>query len=60
MTDIPMAVAGNDTLDRGRVWVVTYLVTTGVVLVLMMLAGLAMRLAQSGWLALDPALFYER
>jgi len=59
MTDIPMAAASDDTLDRGRLWVVTYLVTTGVVLILMMLAGLAMRLAQSGWLALDPALFYE-
>ncbi len=47
------------TADRGRLWVVLYLATTGLVLLLMMLAGLWMRLAQSGWLYTDPALFYE-
>jgi len=46
--------------DRATPWVVIYLVTTGVVLLLMMLLGLLMRLVQSGWLALDhPALFYQ-
>jgi cytochrome c oxidase subunit 1 len=59
MTDMAMAAGHDDTYDRGRLWVVLYLVTTGVVLLLMMLAGLVMRLAQSGWLALDPELFYQ-
>ncbi|MCL7466566.1 cbb3-type cytochrome c oxidase subunit I [Phaeovulum sp. NW3] len=45
--------------DRGRLWVMLYLAATGLVLILMMLAGLLMRLAQSGWLPLDPALFYQ-
>ena len=47
------------TTDRGRLWVVLYLATTGLVLLLMMLAGLWMRLAQAGWLYTDPALFYQ-
>ncbi len=59
MTDMAMAADRTDSFDRGRLWVVLYLVATGVVLILMMLAGLAMRLAQSGWISLDPALFYE-
>jgi len=50
---------GAETADRGRLWVVLYLATTGLVLLLMMLAGLWMRLAQSGWLDTDPALFYQ-
>lgn len=43
----------------GRVWVVGYLAITGVVVLLMMVLGLLMRLSQSDWLVLDPALFYQ-
>ena len=50
---------GSVSTDRGRFWVVLYLATTGVVLLLMMLAGLWMRLAQAGWIYTDPALFYQ-
>ena len=32
--------------DRGRLWVVLYLATTGLVLLLMMLAGLVMHTSQ--------------
>ncbi len=46
-------------VDRGRSWVLLYLATTGLVVILMMVAGLLMRLAQAGWLGLDPALFYQ-
>lgn len=53
---VPGAVA---TADRGRFWVMVYLATTGLVLILMMIFGLLMRLSQSGWLVLDPALFYQ-
>lgn len=35
------------------------LALTGVVLLLMILLGLLMRMAQSGWLALEPDLFYQ-
>jgi len=45
--------------DRGRLWVVAYLATTGLVLLLMMAAGLWMRLAQAGWFDTDAALFYQ-
>lgn len=45
--------------DRGRLWVVLYLAATGLVLLLMMLAGLWMRLAQAGWVYTDPALCYQ-
>jgi len=45
--------------DRGRLWVTLYLATTGAVILLMMVLGLVMRLAQSDWLMLDPALFYQ-
>lgn len=51
----PIAAAG----DRGRPWVVFYLATTGVVIFLMMVFGLIMRLAQAGWLVLEPTLFYQ-
>jgi len=47
------------TTDRGRLWVVLYLATTGLVILLMMLAGLWMRLTQAGWVYTDPALFYQ-
>ncbi|WP_137128454.1 cbb3-type cytochrome c oxidase subunit I [Roseomonas sp. HF4] len=36
-----------------------YIAVTALVLVLMMVLGVLMRLAQSEWLALDPALFYQ-
>lgn len=35
-----------------------YVVTVGLVLLLMMLLGLTMRLTQAQWLSLDPGLFY--
>lgn len=50
---------GTATTDRGRLWVVLYLATAGLVLLLMMLAGLWMRLVQAGWVDTDPALFYQ-
>lgn len=45
--------------DRGRTWVVLYLATAGVVILLMMIFGLLMRLAQSGWITLGDAFFYQ-
>ena len=39
--------------------VVAYIAVSGVVLLLMMLLGLALRLAQAEWLAMPPDLFYE-
>jgi len=45
--------------DRGRTWIVLYLATAGVVILLMMVFGLVMRLAQSEWIALDPAFYYQ-
>ncbi|MCC7016889.1 MAG: cbb3-type cytochrome c oxidase subunit I [Rhodospirillales bacterium] len=59
MAEAMIAPDGATTANRGRSWVVLYLATTGLVLLLMMLAGLVMRLAQARWLALDPALFYQ-
>lgn len=59
MADVAMAPAAVETAGRGRFWVMIYLAATGLVLILMMLAGLLMRLAQAGWLGLDPALFYQ-
>lgn len=51
---------GQDTTAQsGRFWVVTYLAITGLVLLLMMVFGLLMRMAQAGWLAIEPDLFYE-
>jgi cytochrome c oxidase subunit 1 len=38
--------------------VLAYLAVSGVVLLLMMLFGLTMRLAQAQWISLDPAAFY--
>lgn len=46
-------------VQRERLWVLSYFAITGIVLILMMVLGLLMRLAQSGWLGLDPALFYQ-
>ncbi|WP_111735888.1 cbb3-type cytochrome c oxidase subunit I [Roseovarius amoyensis] len=53
------ALPGKVTTDRARLWVTLYLATTGIVLLLMMLLGLLMRMAQSGWLYIDSALFYQ-
>jgi cytochrome c oxidase subunit 1 len=39
--------------------VVAYLGISGVVLLLMMLLGLALRLAQAEWVSIPPDLFYE-
>jgi len=59
MADATLPRIDTSTAGHGRLWVVIYLATTGLVLLLMMLAGLWMRLAQAGWLASDPALFYQ-
>jgi cytochrome c oxidase subunit 1 len=51
---------GNEALGRDeRVVLDVYLVTALAVFILMMLLGLAMRLAQSAWLDLAPDLFYR-
>lgn len=44
---------------RERLALNLYLITALVVLVLMMVFGLLMRLAQSAWLNLDPSFFYQ-
>lgn len=59
MADIPAQAGGAARALPGRLWVGLYLAITGPVLVLMMLLGLVMRLAQGGWLDLEPALFYQ-
>lgn len=41
-----------------RYAVLAYLAVVGIVLLLMMLFGLGLRMAQSGWLPLEPAWFY--
>jgi cytochrome c oxidase subunit 1 len=41
-----------------RTAVLAYLAVAGVVLLLMMLFGVVMRMAQAQWIALDPAAFY--
>lgn len=52
--------AGNLHMETsGRKLVVANMIVAGLVLLLMMLAGVFMRLAQGGWLALDPNLFYQ-
>ncbi|HEU0215728.1 MAG TPA: cytochrome C oxidase subunit I, partial [Stellaceae bacterium] len=48
--------ARNQIGARGAV--LAYLAVCGVVLLLMMLFGLTMRLAQAQWISLDPAVFY--
>jgi cytochrome c oxidase subunit 1 len=53
-----IAIPHRTETQGARYAVLAYLVTCGVVLLLMMLFGLTMRLAQSGWITLDPALFY--
>lgn len=59
MAEASMVPGAVQAADRGRFWVLVYLATTGLVLILMMIFGLLMRLSQSGWLVLDPALFYQ-
>lgn len=51
--------AGIVSADRATFWMVVYLGATGLVLLLMMLLGLLMRLARSGWFHFDPAVFYQ-
>lgn len=51
------AVAARDEIGA-RTAVLAYLAVSGVVLLLMMLFGLMMRLAQAQWISLDPAVFY--
>jgi len=59
MTEVIVERQAQASEQTGRIWVISYFAITGVVLLLMMVLGLLMRLAQSGWLALDPALFYQ-
>ena len=49
----------NTSAGDSRVWVVSYLAITGLVVLLMMVLGLVMRLVQAEWLGLEPALFYQ-
>ncbi|MCC7321385.1 MAG: cbb3-type cytochrome c oxidase subunit I [Rubellimicrobium sp.] len=61
-TESAMEKAGNRALgpDRaGRIWIAANLATTGIVLLLMMLFGVLMRMAQGGWITLYPDLFYQ-
>ncbi|MGH7060800.1 MAG: cbb3-type cytochrome c oxidase subunit I, partial [Stellaceae bacterium] len=51
------AVAARNEIGA-RTAVLAYLAVCGVVLLLMMLFGLTMRLAQAQWISLDPAVFY--
>ncbi len=51
------AVAGRSAIGA-RAAVLAYLAVCGVVLLLMMLLGLTMRMAQAQWINLDPAFFY--
>src|SRR5262252_5899594 len=62
MTISPTALATGTARDvQGGInpAVVAYLGISAVVLLLMMLLGLALRLAQAEWLSMPPDLFYE-
>jgi len=54
-----VAGAARDVSPGVNPCVVAYIAVSGVVLLLMMLLGLALRLAQAEWLAMPPDLFYE-
>ncbi len=49
---------GSRTEISARAAVVAYLAVSGLVLLLMMLLGATMRMAQAQWIDLDPGLFY--
>jgi len=49
----------QDAASSGRGAVVAYLVTVGIVLLLMILLGLLMMTQHAGWFELDPAFFYQ-
>lgn len=49
----------TSTRDSSALTVKVYLLTSVVVIVVMMLAGLLMRTAQAGWIELAPDLFYQ-
>jgi len=53
-----MAVAAGRTAINPRAAVLGYLAVSGIVLLLMMLLGLMMRLAQAQWIAVPPNFFY--
>ena len=57
-TPNPYAPDAGITLPERRV-VLAYLAVTGLVLVLMMIAGLLMRLSQAEWITLPPQWFYR-
>ena len=59
MSEIHAEMQSGTATGDGRIWVVGSLAITGLVLLLMMLLGLVMRLAQAEWLGLDPTLFYQ-
>ena len=51
--------AARDITPGVNAGVVAYIAVSGVVLLLMMLLGLVLRLAQAEWLSMPPDLFYE-
>jgi cytochrome c oxidase subunit I len=53
-----MAVTAGRTAINPRAAVLAYLAVSGLVLLLMMLLGLAMRLAQAQWIGMPPNFFY--
>lgn len=57
MPDSPAAPA-TGTVPRVNPLVVAYIAVAGIVLLLMMLLGLALRLAQAEWLPMSPDFFY--
>lgn len=59
MTIVAKASAVPQLALSTRRYIVTYMTITGIVVLLMMILGLAMRLSQSDWIAIDPALFYQ-
>lgn len=60
MAEATMQELAPRALERSsKRWVIWYLALTGIVLLLMMFFGLVMRIAQSGWIDLDPAIFYQ-
>jgi cytochrome c oxidase subunit 1 len=56
---ISPAIIATGAANRVNPWVVAYIAISSIVLLLMMLLGLALRLAQAEWLAMPPDLFYE-
>ena len=51
--------AGRNLSSGANPCVIAYIAVSGVVLLLMMLLGLLLRLAQAEWLSIPPDIFYE-